>query len=193
MAGACSGVMPAHGASSSHDSRSPTTASAPTPPRTAAITSRAKRSAVGAPLVVALVREPGQELADQAVLAGVDLDAVAAGVDGEPAPRRRTRRRRRRCRRPPSTSAPRGVLTSGTRDGAHSGALAVGRRALPAGVVERGDDERAVRRGRRRRSPAQPSAAPLGQRRPLVRPVATSCTLAPSTTIVPHPPRARRS
>ncbi len=36
-----------------------------------------------APLVVAMVREPGQELAHQAVLAGVDLDAVEAGIDGQ--------------------------------------------------------------------------------------------------------------
>ena len=42
MSGACSGVMPAHGASSSHESRSPTTRSA-TLARTASITSLAKR------------------------------------------------------------------------------------------------------------------------------------------------------
>ena len=43
MSGAISGVMPAHGASSSHDSRSPTIRSAPAPARTAAITRRANR------------------------------------------------------------------------------------------------------------------------------------------------------
>ena len=36
-----------------------------------------------APLVVALVGEPGQELPHQAVLAGVDLHAVEIGVGGE--------------------------------------------------------------------------------------------------------------
>ena len=40
--GACSGVIPAHGASSSHDSRSATTASGPTAARTAVSTWRAK-------------------------------------------------------------------------------------------------------------------------------------------------------
>ena len=38
--------------------------------------------AVGAPLVAALVRQPGQELAHEAVLAGVDLDAVAVRPRG---------------------------------------------------------------------------------------------------------------
>ena len=42
--GACSGVIPAHGASSSHDRRSTTTRVGPTAERTAANTSRAKRS-----------------------------------------------------------------------------------------------------------------------------------------------------
>ena len=41
MSGAMSGVIPAHGASSSHDSRNPTIRSAPAPSRAAAITRRA--------------------------------------------------------------------------------------------------------------------------------------------------------
>ena len=125
--------------------------------------------AVGAPLVAALVRQPGQELAHEAVLAGVDLDAVAPGLDGSRGGgdeavddggdvlglhplRDLARRHLRHPRRRPQRR------------------LAVGRRALPAGVVERGDDERAVR-------PAggddggPPGGGPGGQRRPLVRPV----------------------
>ena len=39
---------------------------------------------VGTPLVVAVVGQPRQELADEAVLAGVHLDAVAPGVPRDP-------------------------------------------------------------------------------------------------------------
>ena len=112
--------MPAHGASSSHDRRSPTTRSAPTAARTVVDDVAGEAQPVGAPLVAALVRQPGQELAHEAVLAGVDLDAVAVGRDGRPGGRAN-----------PSTTAAMSsasihfgtsrVATSGTRDGAHSG------------------------------------------------------------------------
>ena len=101
-------MRPAHGASSSHDSRRPTTASAPAPARTAPSTSRANRSSVGPPLVAALVGEARQELAHQRVLAGVDLHAVEPGRHGQPGRRAEARRPPRRCRRPPSTWGPRG-------------------------------------------------------------------------------------
>ena len=81
MAGAMSGVMPAHGASSSHDSRSAEQLACAGRGRGDHLAGEPLRSV--APLVVALVGEAGQELAHEAVLAGVDLDAVAAGVDGE--------------------------------------------------------------------------------------------------------------
>ena len=81
---ACSGVTPAHGASSSHDRRSPTIRSGPTAARTASSTSRVSAQAVLAVGVVALVGEPGVELAQDRQRAGVDLHPVEAGPDGRP-------------------------------------------------------------------------------------------------------------
>ena len=151
-AGAISGVMPAHGASSSQDRRSPTTASGPIARRTAPITDLAKQRAVGAPLVAAVVGQAGEELADEAVLAGVDLHAVAAGRDGASGPPRRTRRRRRRCPRAPSTWAPRArrPRARATAPTAAPGCrpTSPGRRR---GRARRGRARRAA--GRRRRSP----------------------------------------
>ena len=74
-----------------------------------------------APLVVAMVREPGQELAHQAVLAGIDLDAVEIGVDGQLGGRAEAVDDRGDV----VGLHPLGNLASvhlGTRDGAHSGA-----------------------------------------------------------------------
>ena len=121
------------------------------------------------------------------MLAGVDLDAVDVGVDGQLAPR---------AANPAITAAMSSasihfgtsrVFTSGTRDGAHSGALAVRRRSLPAGVVERGDHERSVRPAGVRTIADQPApqrsasgARSYGQ--------SDACTDAPSITIVPQPP-----
>ena len=156
--GACSGVIPAHGASSSHDSRSTTTRVGPTAERTAASTSRGEAQPISAPLVVTLVGQPGQELAHQAVLAGVDLDAVTPGVDGQRRPPRRTRSTTAAMSSASIHFGTSRVATSGTRDGAHSGALAVRRRALPAGVVERRPGRARPRRGTAAAIAAQPSA-----------------------------------
>ena len=137
-----------------------------------------------------LVR-PGEELAHEAVLTGVDLDAVAPGRHRRARRRRRTRRRRRRCRPPPSTSAPR---VSPPRAPATAPTAAAGcRPTSPARRRGRATRGRA-RRGRGRPRRSRPTRAPAwlasgarsyGQ--------SDSWTLAPSTTIVPHPPRARRS
>ena len=171
IAGAMSGVMPAHGASSSHDRRSPTTAGSPAAAARRGDHPAGEQQAVGAPLVAALVGQPGEELADQAVLAGVDLHAVAAGVDGELARRREA-----------GDDGLDVVVLHPLRDLAAVDlghprrrpqlALAVGRRALAAGVVERRDHAARRARGRRRSAAAQPSAHRVGERRPLVRPVA---------------------
>ncbi len=98
---------------------------------------------VGAPFVAALVREPGQELAHQAVLAGVDLDAVAVGAGGLAGGGAETGDDGRDVG---------GLHPLRDLAGRHLGhprrrpqwALAVGRRALPAGMVERRDHEGAV-------------------------------------------------
>ena len=121
------------------------------------------------PPVVAVVGEPGEELAHEAVLAGVHLDAVASGLDGEAG-----------AAREPGDDRGDVVVLHPLRHlaGRHLGhprrrpqlALAVRRRSLPTGVVERGDGERSVLVQRRGDRP--PSvAAPLGQRCPLVGPV----------------------
>ena len=98
----------------------------------------------GPSCVVALVRESRQELAHQAVLAGIDLDAVAAGVDGDP----------RRAGEPIDDGRDVvGLHRLGDLSRVDLGhprrrpqrALAVRRRTLATGVVERCDDERAVR------------------------------------------------
>ena len=124
---------------------------------------------VGAPLVVTMVGQPRQELADEAVLTGVHLDAVASRIPRDPCCgaeagdhggdvvrlhplRHLARHHLRDPRRRPERR------------------LAVRRRTLAAGVIEGGDDERAVAaaRGRDRR----PSVARgRRQRRSLVRPV----------------------
>ena len=120
MPGAISGVMPAHGASSSHDSRSPTTRSVPIADAHGGDHLAGEQQSILTPLVVALVGEPAEELAHQAVLAGVDLDAVAV---------RRRRRGVAALANPATTAAMSSasihfgtsrVFTSGTRDGAHS-------------------------------------------------------------------------
>ena len=122
-----------------------------------------------APLVVAMVREPGQELADQAVLAGVDLDAVEVGIDGQLGGRAET---------VDDGGDVVGLHPLGNLAGVHLGdprrrpqrRLAVGRRSLPAGVIERRDHERPVRvAGAGDRRPAV--GAPFGQQRALVGPV----------------------
>ena len=125
--------------------------------------------AIGSPLVASLVGQPGQELAHEAVLAGVDLHAVAPGIDGSRGGGDEAvddggdvvglhplgdlaRRHLRHARRGPQRR------------------LAVGRRTLPAGVVERGDDERSMGpAGGGDRRP--PGGGPGRQRRPLVGPV----------------------
>ena len=143
--------------------------------------------AVGAPLVVALVGQPGEELADQAVLAGVDLDAVAAGVDGgrgggaEPGDdggdvvglhplrdlaashlghARRRPQRRAGCR-PTSPARRRGRATAST-------SAPCGRQAAATA--------------------AQPGVGPCAPAAPARRASRDGWTLAPSTTIVPQPP-----
>ena len=139
--------------------------------RTAAITSRANRSRSCAPLVVAVVGQPGQELAHQAVLAGVDLDAVASGARRPVARARRTRRSRRRCRPASIHFGVSRLLTSGTRDGAHSGSWLYALLPCPPAWSSEAIDERAVRVARvgdRLPSGAQRSS----ERRAFVRPVA---------------------
>jgi hypothetical protein len=143
-----------------------------------------------APGVVALVGETRQELAYQAVLAGVDLDTVEVGLDGE-------------LRRPanPSTTAAMSSgsihfgtsreFTSGTRDGAHSGRCEYADEPCPPAW----SSEASTSEPCGRQAPtiaAQPSphrsasgARSYGQ--------SDGWTEAPSTTIVPQPPRARRS
>ncbi len=85
ICGAISGVIPAHGASSSHDRRSP---SVPVLGANGFDHLAGEQQPIGAPLVAAVVGEAAEELADQAVLAGVDLHAVAAGLAGELGPGR---------------------------------------------------------------------------------------------------------
>ena len=192
MAGAISGVMPAHGASSSHDSRSPTIAVGATtgadrrdhPSRAKQRGRHPTRRRAG---WSARDRNWRTRLCWPALISTPSHPASAASLAASAKP---------------STTASMSsvsihfgtsrVSTSGTRDGAHSGALAVRRRSLSAGVVERGDDERAVRlAGGDDRRPAV--AGTGGQRRPLVRPVRRRGRSRPRSTIVPHPPRARRS
>ena len=128
-----------------------------------------EQRAVGAPLVAAVVGQAGQELADDAVLAGVDLHAVAAGGDGELGGRGEGVDDRGDV----LGLHPLRHLTGGDLGDARrcpQRRLVVGGGALAAGVVERGEDEAAVR-------PAgadDGSPAGLGARRQwgaLVRPV----------------------
>ncbi len=107
-------------------------------------------------------------------------------------PRRRSRRPPRRCRRPPSTWGPRGSSPRARRDGAHSGALAVRRRPLPARVAERGEHERAVARAVHRVGDGPPPGAAVGrQRAPLVGPVGRRGPTPPRRR--PRRPRPRRA
>ena len=78
MSGALSGVIPAHGASSSQHSRSPTTGSVRTHRGDHLLS---EQHSLLSPRIVAMVGQPRQELAHQTVLSCVDLDAVAAGSD----------------------------------------------------------------------------------------------------------------
>ena len=121
------------------------------------------------PGVVALVREAREELANQAVLARVDLHTVDIGVDGDPG----------RSGEPADDG--RDVVglhplrNLSTVDLGHTRwcpqrRLAVRGRTLAAGVVERSDHERAVRSTRSHDlGPAR--AASFGEGRSLVRPV----------------------
>ncbi len=142
-AGACSGVMPAHGASSSHERRRPTTARRRRRRGRPPARSRAKRVRSWPHSSPRWLVRPDRNWRTQAVLAGVDLHAVAA-----------------RAARPGGGRAEavdHGCDVLGLhplRDlaGVDLGhprrrpqlTLAVGRRALPAGVAERGEHERAV-------------------------------------------------
>ena len=191
IGGAISGVMPAHGAISSHDSRSPTTWSAPTAARTAVSTVRARcrrsaphssprwfvspernwRTRLCWPALISTPSQPASTAPSRGGDEAVDDGGDVVGLHplGDLAGRHLGDPRRRPQR-----------------------GLAVGRRALPAGVVERGDDERAV-------GPAGGDDGGPAGRRPATASGARSYgqsdgwTLAPSMTIVPQPPRARRS
>jgi hypothetical protein len=121
------------------------------------------------PCIVALVGETRQELAYQTVLAGVDLDTVQVGLDGQ---------LRRIGESVDDRSDVVGFHPLRYLARIHLGhprrcpqrSLGICGRPLPAGVVERGDHQRAVRSaGPHDRSPAV--AAPFGQRCALVRPV----------------------
>ena len=122
-----------------------------------------------APLVVAMIREPGQELTHQAVLARVDLDAVEIGVDRELGGR---------AEAVDDRGDVVGLHPLGDLAGVHlrhsrrrpQRSLAVGGRSLPAGVIERRDHERAVRvAGAGDRRPAV--GASFGEQRAFVGPV----------------------
>ena len=129
-----------------------------------------ERESVGAPLVATMVGEPRQELAHQAVLAGVHLHPVAPGPHRQGSGRTETGHHR---------SDVVGFHPLRNLAAVHLGyprrgpqwILAVGARALPAGVVERGDHERAVDVACRGDG-LPPGGAALGQRGPFVRPIA---------------------
>ncbi len=168
MAGACSGVMPAHGASSSHDRRSPTIRSGALGADRRDHPSR-EQVAIETPLVVALVGEPAEELAHEAVLSGVDLDTVAPGLGGEPGGVREPVDDGLDVARLHPLRDLAGVDLGHARWRPQR-TLVVRRRSLPTGMVEGGDDERAVRvAGGGDRRPTV--AAPCGERRSLVGPV----------------------
>ena len=124
---------------------------------------------ISAPLVAALVGQPGEELAHEAVLPGVDLDAVAAGGHGGGGGRGE----------PVHDGGDVGRLHPLRHlAGRHLGdtrrrpqrTLAVRRRALAAGVVERRQHQAAVRvTGLADGVPSVRGL--LGERRSLVRPV----------------------
>ena len=189
MAGACSGVIPAHGASSSHDRRSPTIRSGALA-RTAAITRRANRLRSSphssSRWLVSPLRNWRTRLCCPALTSTPSHPASAASLA---------------ALANPSTTASMSpvsihlgtsrVLTSGTRDGAHSGRWlyaddpcppAWSRAAMtsaPCGWQAAAIDAHPSRHR------AASGARSYGQ--------SDSCTLAPSITIVPHPPRARRA
>ena len=128
-----------------------------------------EQQAVLTPLVVALVGEPAQELADQAVLAGIDLHAVEVGLGrqlgGVPEPVDH--------RLDVVGLHPLRHLTGvGLRHarGRPQRRLAVRRRSLPAGMIERGDHERPVRPAGLRHGPPSRGAS-FGEGGPLVGPV----------------------
>ena len=170
MAGAWSGVIPAHGASSSPDRRSPSTRSGPSAPRTAARTSRAKRRRsvphssprwfvrperncrirLCWPALTSTPSSPAAAAEAAAVPKPVTTAAMSSGLH----PLRHLaavdlRHARRRPQRP----------------------LGVRGRPLAAGVAEGGDGQRALGPDRGRDA-GPPVGAALGQRRPLVGPVA---------------------
>jgi hypothetical protein len=129
-----------------------------------------EQQALLAPFVAALVGEAGQELADQAVLAGIDLDPVATGLHRQRGGRAETGDDRgdvvglhplRHFARV-DLRHPRGCPQF---------ALVVGAGALAAGMVERGDHQRSmcVAGG----ADGRPAVCrTIGQRRTFVRPVA---------------------
>ena len=129
-----------------------------------------EEQAVLPPCIVAMVRQARQELAHQAVLAGVDLDTVAAGL---PCNRRASRKSGDHRLDVGGLHPLRRLAAVDLRDARRGPQrlLVVGTAALAAGVIERGDHEGAVRvAGLGDRSPTGP-ARPR-ERRPVVRPIA---------------------
>ena len=116
------------------------------------------------------VGETGEELADQAVLAGVDLDAVEAGAYGEAGGVAEAVDHRGDVAVLHHLGDLAGV-DLGDAGGRPQLPLGVGGRSLAAGVPEPGEHDAAVALGRRGEGgPAGPAL--LGQRCPLVGPVA---------------------
>ena len=76
--------MPAHGASSSHPRRSPSTGSGPNRGADGLDHLTGEAESIGPVFVLAHVGQAREELADQAELTGIDLHAVNAGRSGEP-------------------------------------------------------------------------------------------------------------
>ena len=163
--------MPAHGASSSHDRRSPTMRSAPSADRTAVITSRANRSRSwphsSSRWLVSPLRNWRTRLCWPALISTPSTSASTAELRG--------RREPVDDRRDVVGLHPLGDLAGVDLRNARrrpQRGLAVGRRTLAAGVVERRDHQRSVRAARV--DDGRPTGqAALGQRSPFVRPVGT--------------------